>query len=540
MRSVRVSIHRYRRHIRNRLKFRCSPITSQSKSFCSASTNSKSTNQSSSSTESNQSDHSNGNDNKNWVEVPTLPCFLSQFDAMETFNIWARRQWFAPRSFRKDCEKYVHVIHKHYVPFWHFEASAQTRYHASVGPNLPPTKEAVTSCSYSSSSPEMQILASDRLTNDESRFPSIPPGPTQFQRMTHHLDDLLPDTVSEVDATNRVTGWLQKTETSRVYDFVTVQERLFRPHIESKVEHSCRKAYMPCFVIYFNPNVPNPKDKPDAITENIPTEATHRCIVHGHSGDIQGPKLYSLLPCTKVTMPLSFSTILPFGAFLMWYPWLPVTAASIMGGLFGAGIMTSPIFTSRMLRLYGDRLNTQQTRLKAQQLEEKEIEDILREAEKSWGSSTHRSRPIAREQQRAAQDSYDTWKEQGGGHASSEGARERGYDAEGRPIGRRAIRFIELYEVLGISPNASNREIQQAFTKMAKKYHPDQLQHKEEAERKVGEEKFQKILLAFQVLKDPDRRRKYDTTGSSKEEKKKAKKPESKSNFNQNNSNSQK
>merc|ERR1712154_244252 len=128
---------------------------------------------------------------------------------------------------------------------------------------------------------------------------------------------------------------------------------------------------------------------------------------------------------------------------------------------------------------------------------------------------------MGREQQRLAQDSYETWKDQGGGHVGSTGAREQGYDAEGRPIGRRAIRFIELYEVLGISPNASNREIQQAFTKMAKKYHPDQLRHKEENEQKVGEEKFQKVLLAFQVLKDPDRRRKYDTTGSSKEEKKK-------------------
>lgn len=181
MRSFRFSIQRYRRHLRH-LKFRSTPLN-HAHAFCTASSDT-------------QSASSNNNENKSWIEVPTLPCFLSQFDAMETFNIWARRQWFAPRSFRKDCEKYVHVIHKHYVPFWHFEASAQTRYHASVGPNLPPTKEAVTSCSYSSSSPEMQVVANDRLTADESKFLSIPLGPTQFQRMTHHIEDLLPDTVT--------------------------------------------------------------------------------------------------------------------------------------------------------------------------------------------------------------------------------------------------------------------------------------------------------------------------------------------------------
>eukprot|EP01083_Nonionella_stella_P198724 729396_1 len=217
---------------------------------------------------------------------------------MEAFNIWARRQWFAPKTFRKDAEKYIHVIHKYYVPYWHFDAIAQSKYHASIAPNKPQTKESMTSCSYSSSQPEMQKIASDRLTSDESMFLSIPLGPTQFQRMTHHVDDLLPDTVNEASATKDTKEWLQKIETERVHDFLR-SERLFKPIIHCDVQINCRKAYMPAFIIWFNPFVLNPKDTPDAINEHIPEIASYRCIVHGYSGNIQGPKIYSLLPCLK-------------------------------------------------------------------------------------------------------------------------------------------------------------------------------------------------------------------------------------------------
>ena len=224
----------------------------------------------------NNNNEENPKQNKsNWIEAPTLPCFLSQFDAMETFDIWARRQWFAPKAFKKDTEKYVHVIQKHFVPYWHFEANAQSKYHASLTEDCPPSKEAITSCSYSSTQPEMQVVASDQLTDDEAKFLTIPYGTTQFQRMTHYCEDVLPDTVSEETATNKVKSWLISTETQRVHNLVAM-ERLHKPVIASQVEHSCRKAYMPCFIIHFNPTVPNTKDKPDAITDDVPSEASYR------------------------------------------------------------------------------------------------------------------------------------------------------------------------------------------------------------------------------------------------------------------------
>ena len=317
--------------------------------------------------------------------------------------------------------------------------------------------------------------------------------------------------------------WLQSTETQRVHDFVTIQERLYKPMIKSDVEHSCRKAYMPCFIIYFNPLIPNPKDKPDAITEVIPNDASYRAIVHGYNGNIQGPKLYSFSQCAKLTLPISMIGIVPIGA-LLYFPLIHVGTLATTTGLAAAAIMNSPIFSLKVYRLEGHTLDTQQTRLKRQQMEEKEVEDILREAERSWGSHTHRSRPIAREQERAAKESYERYDQYGQAYTSPTGEGQT-YDSDGRPIGRRAIRFIELYEILGISPNASTREIQQAFTKMAKQYHPDTLQNATDLEKERNHNKFQKVLLAFQVLKDPERRKKYDTTGATKEDKKRNKKP---------------
>eukprot|EP01084_Bolivina_argentea_P067565 123016_1 len=141
---------------------------------------------------------------------------------------------------------------------------------------------------------------------------------------------------------------------------------------------------MPAYIIWFNPFVINPKDTPDAITEDIPDVATYRCIVHGYSGNIQGPRIYSFMSSLKFTLPLCIVGIMPVGAALF-FPLSYLSIASLVSGLSLAGIMQSPVFTSRIYFLDGQRLDTQQTRLKTQQMEEKEVEDILRAAENSWG-----------------------------------------------------------------------------------------------------------------------------------------------------------
>lgn len=56
------------------------------------------------------------------------------------------------------------------------------------------------------------------------------------------------------------------------------------------------------------------------------------------------------------------------------------------------------------------------------------------------------------------------------------------------------------YKILEIEKTATNAEIKAAFRTMAKKYHPDKLQHMDEAYRKGAQEKFQKVQEAYEQL----------------------------------------
>ena len=69
--------------------------------------------------------------------------------------------------------------------------------------------------------------------------------------------------------------------------------------------------------------------------------------------------------------------------------------------------------------------------------------------------------------------------------------------------------FRDYYETLGVSKTASQDEIKSAFRKLARKFHPDTAEDK-----KVAEEKFKEINEAYEVLSDPDKRKKYDGFGA--------------------------
>jgi curved DNA-binding protein len=72
------------------------------------------------------------------------------------------------------------------------------------------------------------------------------------------------------------------------------------------------------------------------------------------------------------------------------------------------------------------------------------------------------------------------------------------------------MQYIDYYEVLGISKGASEKEIKQAYRKLARKHHPDL--HQGDAKTKA-EEKFKLINEAYEVLGDADKRAKYDKLG---------------------------
>ena len=71
-----------------------------------------------------------------------------------------------------------------------------------------------------------------------------------------------------------------------------------------------------------------------------------------------------------------------------------------------------------------------------------------------------------------------------------------------------AVKYQDYYETLGVNRNSSQDEIQSAYRKLARKYHPDI------NKAKGAEDRFKKIGEAYEVLKDPAKRKRYDQLGA--------------------------
>lgn len=69
--------------------------------------------------------------------------------------------------------------------------------------------------------------------------------------------------------------------------------------------------------------------------------------------------------------------------------------------------------------------------------------------------------------------------------------------------------YKDYYRVLGVSKDASEKEVKQAYRKLARKYHPDI-----NPDDPGAEDKFKEVNEAYEVLSDPEKRKLFDQFGS--------------------------
>jgi len=69
------------------------------------------------------------------------------------------------------------------------------------------------------------------------------------------------------------------------------------------------------------------------------------------------------------------------------------------------------------------------------------------------------------------------------------------------------VEFKDYYRILGVDRNAGDKAIKSAYRKLAHKYHPDVAKTKDAGER------FKELNEAYEVLSDPEKRRRYDSLG---------------------------
>lgn len=71
------------------------------------------------------------------------------------------------------------------------------------------------------------------------------------------------------------------------------------------------------------------------------------------------------------------------------------------------------------------------------------------------------------------------------------------------------MEYKDYYNILGVSKNATQDDIKKAYRKLAVKYHPDK-----NSGSRAAEDKFKDIGEAYEVLKDPEKRKQYDRLGA--------------------------
>jgi DnaJ-class molecular chaperone len=71
------------------------------------------------------------------------------------------------------------------------------------------------------------------------------------------------------------------------------------------------------------------------------------------------------------------------------------------------------------------------------------------------------------------------------------------------------MKYKDYYSILGVPKNSAEKDVKSAYRKLARKWHPDANPNNQQE----AEEKFKEISEAYEVLGDPEKRKKYDVLG---------------------------
>ena len=69
--------------------------------------------------------------------------------------------------------------------------------------------------------------------------------------------------------------------------------------------------------------------------------------------------------------------------------------------------------------------------------------------------------------------------------------------------------MTDLYEVLGVTPDADADEIKKSYRKLARESHPDA-----NPDDPSAEDRFKEVQDAYDLLSDPEKRKQFDTFGA--------------------------
>lgn len=105
-------------------------------------------------------------------------------------------------------------------------------------------------------------------------------------------------------------------------------------------------------------------------------------------------------------------------------------------------------------------------------------------SEEQWRQAQQQAWQYWEQAQRNGQ--WEQWTRQGG----------YSYGQQAAPQSRKSD-----YEVLGVSPSATDADVKAAYRSLALKYHPDRYVGKSDAERNAAEEKFKEINAAYENIK---------------------------------------